>query len=72
MGTSRHARNYARWWDIKRKSLLYRGTSVSLAQPAEKGASVWVLGHAGEVCGLKWREDGELLASGGNDNVVHV
>ncbi|TDL22796.1 WD40 repeat-like protein [Rickenella mellea] len=31
-----------------------------------------LLGHAGEVCGLKWREDGELLASGGNDNVVNV
>ncbi|THG96251.1 hypothetical protein EW026_g5555 [Hermanssonia centrifuga] len=29
-------------------------------------------GHQGEVCGLKWREDGELLASGGNDNVVNV
>ena len=31
-----------------------------------------LLGHTGEVCGLKWREDGELLASGGNDNVVNV
>jgi cell division cycle 20, cofactor of APC complex len=31
-----------------------------------------LLGHQGEVCGLKWREDGELLASGGNDNVVNV
>jgi hypothetical protein len=31
-----------------------------------------LLGHMGEVCGLKWREDGELLASGGNDNVVNV
>jgi len=29
-------------------------------------------GHQGEVCGLKWRSDGELLASGGNDNVVNV
>lgn len=29
-------------------------------------------GHSGEVCGLKWREDGELLASGGNDNVVNI
>ncbi|KAI0340305.1 WD40 repeat-like protein [Trametopsis cervina] len=31
-----------------------------------------LLGHQGEVCGLQWREDGELLASGGNDNVVNV
>lgn len=31
-----------------------------------------LLGHNGEVCGLKWREDGELLASGGNDNVVNI
>jgi cell division cycle 20, cofactor of APC complex len=31
-----------------------------------------LLGHNGEVCGLTWREDGELLASGGNDNVVNV
>lgn len=31
-----------------------------------------LLGHTGEVCGLKWREDGELLASGGNDNVVNI
>lgn len=29
-------------------------------------------GHTGEVCGLKWRPDGELLASGGNDNVVNI
>ncbi|EJD41517.1 WD40 repeat-like protein [Auricularia subglabra TFB-10046 SS5] len=31
-----------------------------------------LLGHTGEVCGLKWRQDGELLASGGNDNVVNI
>ncbi|KAI9306844.1 WD40-repeat-containing domain protein [Cunninghamella echinulata] len=29
-------------------------------------------GHESEVCGLKWRPDGMLLASGGNDNTVHV
>ncbi|ORE21008.1 WD40 repeat-like protein [Rhizopus microsporus] len=29
-------------------------------------------GHADEVCGLKWRWDGELLASGGNDNTVNI
>ena len=31
-----------------------------------------LLGHSGEVCGLAWRSDGELLASGGNDNVVNI
>jgi cell division cycle protein 20 (cofactor of APC complex) len=31
-----------------------------------------LLGHSGEVCGLEWRADGELLASGGNDNVVNI
>jgi cell division cycle 20, cofactor of APC complex len=31
-----------------------------------------LLGHVAEVCGLKWRPDGLLLASGGNDNVVSI
>ncbi|KAG8971171.1 ubiquitin-protein transferase activating protein [Tulasnella sp. 425] len=31
-----------------------------------------LLGHEGEICGLTWRADGELLASGGNDNVVNI
>ncbi|EJD36744.1 WD40 repeat-like protein [Auricularia subglabra TFB-10046 SS5] len=29
-------------------------------------------GHTGEVCGLRWRGDGELLASGGEDNLVNL
>lgn len=29
-------------------------------------------GHAEEVCGLKYRWDGELLATGGNDNTVNI
>ena len=28
--------------------------------------------HAGEVCGLEWRSDGQHLASGGNDNLVCI
>jgi len=43
------------------------GTSISLAQPAETGASdVMMYGSwtYGGVWRLKWREDGELLASG--------
>jgi cell division cycle protein 20 (cofactor of APC complex) len=30
-----------------------------------------LMGHTAEVCGLAWRADGQLLASGGNDNVVN-
>ncbi|XP_011265571.1 cell division cycle protein 20 homolog [Camponotus floridanus] len=28
--------------------------------------------HAQEVCGLKWSLDGQYLASGGNDNMLHI
>lgn len=35
-----------------------------------KTAEMWA--HSGEVCGLTWRGDGQQLASGGNDNAVHV
>ncbi|CDS08414.1 hypothetical protein LRAMOSA09776 [Lichtheimia ramosa] len=31
-----------------------------------------LLGHQDEVCGLKWRSDGDMLASGGNDNTVNL
>ncbi|XP_023636758.1 cell division cycle 20.1, cofactor of APC complex isoform X2 [Capsella rubella] len=30
------------------------------------------VGHTQDVCGLKWSGSGQQLASGGNDNVVHV
>lgn len=29
-------------------------------------------GHVSEVCGLKWSPDGTQLASGGNDNILHI
>ncbi|KAF3620019.1 Cell division cycle 20.2, cofactor of APC complex, partial [Capsicum annuum] len=29
-------------------------------------------GHTQEICGLKWSESGQQLASGGNDNLVHI
>ncbi|KAL2345330.1 hypothetical protein Fmac_006615 [Flemingia macrophylla] len=29
-------------------------------------------GHQQEVCGLKWSPSGRQLASGGNDNVIHI
>ena len=28
--------------------------------------------HTQEVCGLRWSPDGRLLASGANDNLVHL
>ncbi|KAL1922150.1 uncharacterized protein VTP21DRAFT_10792 [Calcarisporiella thermophila] len=31
-----------------------------------------LLAHTSEVCGLKWRSDGQQLASGGNDNLVNI
>ncbi|KAF9986352.1 ubiquitin-protein transferase activating protein [Mortierella antarctica] len=31
-----------------------------------------LLNHTNEVCGLKWRPDGQQLASGGNDNLVNI
>nr|XP_027080720.1 cell division cycle 20.2, cofactor of APC complex-like [Coffea arabica] len=29
-------------------------------------------GHTQEVCGLKWSSSGQQLASGGNDNLLHI
>ncbi|KAJ7525914.1 hypothetical protein O6H91_17G074000 [Diphasiastrum complanatum] len=29
-------------------------------------------GHEQEVCGLKWSPSGQQLASGGNDNILHI
>ncbi|KAJ2852813.1 WD repeat-containing protein slp1 [Coemansia erecta] len=31
-----------------------------------------MVAHVNEVCGLTWRSDGALLASGGNDNLVNI
>lgn len=39
---------------------------------APKHKVMELLGHKSEVCGLVWRVDGELLASGGNDNIVNI
>ncbi|XP_047330896.1 cell division cycle 20.2, cofactor of APC complex-like [Impatiens glandulifera] len=30
------------------------------------------IGHTQEVCGLKWSASGQQLASGGNDNLIHI
>ncbi|CAO3616288.1 unnamed protein product [Mucor hiemalis] len=39
---------------------------------APKHETARLEGHADEVCGLKWRNDGLALASGGNDNTVNI
>ncbi|CAM6013742.1 unnamed protein product [Sphagnum balticum] len=31
-----------------------------------------LIGHCQEVCGLKWSPSGHQLASGGNDNLLHI
>ena len=31
-----------------------------------------LLGHTGEVCGLQWNPEGDVLASGANDNTVRL
>ncbi|ORX61009.1 WD40 repeat-like protein [Piromyces finnis] len=38
----------------------------------EKHKTQELLGHCAEVCGLSWKNDGQLLASGGNDNLVNI
>jgi len=38
----------------------------------EKHKTQELLGHCAEVCGLSWKSDGQLLASGGNDNLVNI
>lgn len=37
-----------------------------------RGATCAYVGHAQEVCGLKWNEDGTTLASGGNENYLCI
>lgn len=38
----------------------------------EKHKTQELIGHCAEVCGLAWKNDGQLLASGGNDNLVNI
>ena len=49
-----------------------RCPSVVSTWHADVAVSTWRLGHDGEVCGLRWRDDGRLLASGGNDNTLLI
>ncbi|XP_010907481.1 cell division cycle 20.2, cofactor of APC complex-like [Elaeis guineensis] len=36
------------------------------------GSAPCIRGHIKEVCGLRWSGAGDLLASGGNDNLVYI
>lgn len=47
--------------------ILQRDTRTPSVAPERRLA-----GHRQEVCGLKWSPDGQYLASGGNDNRLHV
>ncbi|XP_055599474.1 cell division cycle protein 20 homolog [Uranotaenia lowii] len=50
-----------------------RDASIINHDVRSRDHSVAVLrSHTQEVCGLKWSTDGKYLASGGNDNMVHV
>ena len=37
-----------------------------------EAVNTWRIEHEAEVCGLQWRDDGLLLASGGNDNQLLI
>ena len=37
-----------------------------------KSLTSTLISHSSEVCGLEWRADGQMLASGGNDNMVYL
>ena len=40
--------------------------------PSGIQSSIFLNNHRQEVCGLRWNQDGDLLASGGNDNKVVI
>ncbi|KAI3458400.1 hypothetical protein Pfo_015063 [Paulownia fortunei] len=39
---------------------------------ARNSMTCYIKVHKGEVCGLKWSSTGNILASGGNDNLVYI
>lgn len=49
-----------------------KDAKVSIADTRHRGEISSGIAHSGEVCGIKWNPNGSLLASGGNDNLVHV
>lgn len=48
--------------------------SMDLRDPRDVvvGSQTYTMGHTQEVCGLKWNNEGGLMASGGNDNCLLV
>lgn len=47
---------------------MFRGFAVRVSNNVTSRINA----HTAEVCGLKWSNEGNLLASGGDDNLVHV
>lgn len=46
--------------------------SMHFAVRISNSATSCIKAHDGEVCGLKWSNEGNLLASGGDDNLVYI
>ena len=62
-------------WNPSRPHLLASGSKdhrVALSDTREARARPIEAAHCGEICGLAWNPNGLMLASGGNDNLVHV
>jgi cell division cycle protein 20 (cofactor of APC complex) len=46
--------------------------SLMLTVRARNNVTCRLQAHSQEVCGLKWSETGNLLASGGNENLLYI
>jgi cell division cycle protein 20 (cofactor of APC complex) len=63
-----------RWNPVTR--CLTSGSRTGLIKDSDlrcpEAVNTWRIQHEAEVCGLQWRDDGLLLASGGNDNQLLI
>jgi cell division cycle protein 20 (cofactor of APC complex) len=63
-------------WNTKCKELVATGSkdkTIGLCDVRYgRKKSVNRFSHFGEICGLKWSPNGIELASGGNDNLIHI
>lgn len=51
---------------------IYSCYTPLLTVRAGKGPTSSMIAHTEEVCGLKWSTEGNLLASGGNENIIYI